>query len=120
VTQLIEVPQAPLPAGEVPPFIVDTGLPWGEIAPAIAFVAFAIVAGLLLLPLVRAWARRIEARGADPAMLEEVSQLRERVHEFDAVSLRVQELEERLDFAERMLVKRDNVALLVREGMIDG
>ena len=64
----------------------------------------AIGAGLLgttLGPIGRAWGRRIEARiGGGGPQSEELAQ---RVADLEACAQRVQELEERVDFAERML-----------------
>lgn len=112
--QVVVAPEAPqLPPPEM---VINTGVAWGEIAPAVAFIAFAIGSVWLLLPIVRAWARRIEGRSHDQAFLEDVSQLRDRVAELDNMSARVHELEERLDFAERMLIQRDNAALPPRQG----
>lgn len=68
------------------------------------FALFGI--GWLLYPLVRAWARRIEGKtGPDPALSQEVARLQERVQELEAHHGRVLELEERLDFAERLLAQ---------------
>ncbi len=104
-------PQPPTPPSlEQFPVIVETGMPWGEIAPAVVLSVLLIGSIFLLLPLVRAWARRIEGKGIDPQVVEELAQMRERVAELDHVSMRVHELEERLDFAERMLLQRDTVA----------
>lgn len=62
---------------------------------------------LLLYPLMRAIARRIEGAGrGDPNLLAEVEGLRARVAELDALQHRLSELEERVDFAERLLAQR--------------
>ncbi len=60
-----------------------------------------ILPGILAIgiPLGKAWARRLEGGSApslDPAMLDELQRLRERVGE----------LEERLDFTERVIAQR--------------
>lgn len=78
-------------------------------APVFVIVAIAIVAGLVLVlfPLMRAIARRIEGRHQlDPAIQEELEELRARVGEVDGLQHRVAELEERVDFTERMLAQR--------------
>lgn len=54
---------------------------------------------------VRAWQRRIDGRQGNPAMLEELEDLRVRVHDLEQVRGRVEELEERMDFSERMLTR---------------
>lgn len=84
--------------------------PW--VAPFFAFVILLIITTVLLYPLIRAWARRIERRGGDPMVAEELAQLRERVAELEQSGAHVAELEERLDFAERLLAQRSDVAQL--------
>lgn len=102
ITQVTEVP-APGP-------IIQGVSPIPEwVAPFLAVVLLIIVGGILLLPLVRAWAKRIEGRGGDPMVGEELAQLRERVAELEHSGARVAELEERVDFAERLLAQRGDV-----------
>jgi hypothetical protein len=75
---------------------------------AIAILSLAgLIAGVIVLwPLVRAWARRIEGRGQpSQETLDEVEQLRQRVAQLEELPHRVAELEERADFAERMLTQ---------------
>jgi hypothetical protein len=72
---------------------------WGAIAGAIALTA-------ILWPIMRALGRRLEGKGAaDPALSAEVEQLHARIGEMDALQARVAEVEERLDFAERLLAQ---------------
>jgi hypothetical protein len=59
--------------------------------------------GWLLRPLVVGLGRRLEHRGLDAGAIAELDDLRAQVRELDGVQHRVAELEERLDFAERML-----------------
>jgi hypothetical protein len=88
--------QTPFPQRQIPEWV-----------PAfLAVMALIAVGALLLYPLVRAWARRIEGRGADPQLQEELLQLRDRVAELEGGQLHMSELEERLDFAERMLAQQ--------------
>jgi hypothetical protein len=82
------------------------------IAPFLAVMLLIVVSGALLLPLVRAWARRIEGRGADADLHADVAHLRERVAELEASDTHMAELEERLDFAERMLAQRNDAPQL--------
>jgi hypothetical protein len=57
--------------------------------------------------------RRHERRlGAAPQVQEELAELRDRVERLEAQASRVPELEERLDFAERMLAKQGQRPLL--------
>ncbi|HEY9384139.1 MAG TPA: hypothetical protein VIP80_11570 [Gemmatimonadales bacterium] len=84
----------------------------------LALVIIAISAGVvfLLKPLVHALARRLEGRGASPALQGEVEALREQVAELDPLRDRVHELEERMEFTERMLAQRREQDLLPRQG----
>ena len=86
------------------------GLPGRDVIPEWVppFLAVAMIVGVaawLIMPLVRAWARRIEGHGADPATEDELMQIRDRVAELEMTAMRMQELEERLDFAERLLAQ---------------
>jgi len=78
---------------------MDPELPW------IIFGSLSMLGlgGWLLRPLVVGLGRRLENRGLDPAALAELDNLRGRVRDLDGVQHRVAELEERLDFAERLL-----------------
>ena len=64
--------------------------------------------GIFFGPVAGAVARRIAARGptgADPR--PEIDELRARVQELEQNQARVLELEERVDFAERLLAQRE-------------
>jgi hypothetical protein len=65
--------------------------------------AYAIVAGLRLgkRSMDQKHERELAALGGGDA--EEIAELRERVQRMEEVGFRVQEIEERLDFAERLL-----------------
>jgi hypothetical protein len=90
-----------------PPF--DPNLFWANGgAPMVVTIVFlALVAiTLILWPIMRAFGRRLEGRGqGDAALRAEVEQLQQRLGEVDHLHHRVAELEERLDFAERMLAR---------------
>jgi hypothetical protein len=61
---------------------------------------------IILWPIMRAFARRLEGKGGgDPALRSEVEQLHARVSELDALHHRVGDLEERVDFTERLLAQ---------------
>ncbi|MEZ0334933.1 MAG: hypothetical protein ACAI18_13060 [Gemmatimonadales bacterium] len=97
-------PQAPLP----PPF--DPNLIWmsdGGPPAIVMIVALSLLAATVILwPVMRALARRLDGKSAaDPALRAEVENLRHRLTEMDTLQLRVSELEERLDFAERLLTR---------------
>jgi hypothetical protein len=76
----------------------------GELAMFLAIGAAAV--GLLFGPIGSAVARRLEGKvAADPGVRDEVEQLHARMGEVDAIQARVAELEERVDFTERMLAQ---------------
>jgi hypothetical protein len=96
----------PLPPG--PPF--DPNLIWmaDNGPPALVAIVFLslIAATIILWPVMRALARRLEGKGAaDVALRTEVDQLHQRLAEVDGLQHRLSELEERLDFAERLLTR---------------
>lgn len=108
--------QVPAPPPSPAPEVFVYGQPPWETMPPQAVVAIAIVAiavaGLVLWPLVRAIARRIEGRGAVKpehlaALEDEISELRTRLGEVEG-GHRILELEERVDFAERLLAERQH------------
>jgi len=83
----------------------------------IALVIIVISAGVvfLLKPLVQAFARRVEGRGAGAALQGEVDALRQQVSDLDPLRDRVHELEERMEFTERLLAQRREQDLLPRQ-----
>lgn len=93
------IPTPPTPP--LPPEVV-VGPP-ALMFPAAAIMVLAIVAGFVLWPMARAWARRIEGKTVDQALLNELDQLRNRVAELEESNHRLLELEERVDFSERLL-----------------
>ncbi len=74
-----------------------------------------ITTGVTLIlrgPLGRAIGRRIEGKYADPGDSIRVTELEHRVAELEGVHTRIGDLEERLDFAERLLARgRDSERL---------
>lgn len=91
--------------------------PWAMMNPAAltltASIFFAVVF-MLTLPLVKAIARRIEGKhpAPDPTLLAEVEDLRIRVAELEQQQGRMHELEERIDFTERLLAQQREQARL--------
>lgn len=111
--------QTPMPAPPAPEaVIVSGGGPnvLEAISICVLAVSFAFLAYKLLMPLVRAFASRIEGRGASPALEQRVSDLQRQLADADSLQHRVAELEERLDFAERLLSQREEPARLPAEG----
>ena len=102
--QVPDIPTPPLPPEAfIPP-------PWVTLPPQVVLlIAVAFIAGctIVLWPLMRAISRRIEGRGpASSALQADMDQLRARIAEVDVLQHRVAELEERLDFAERLLAQK--------------
>jgi Tfp pilus assembly protein PilO len=61
---------------------------------------------IILWPIMRAFGRRLEGKGAaDPALRADVEQLHARLAEMDVLQARISELEERVDFTERLLAQ---------------
>ena len=61
---------------------------------------------IILWPIMRAFGRRLEGRGnTDVALKGEIDHLHARLGEMDSLQSRVLELEERVDFAERLLAQ---------------
>ena len=101
--QAVPIPPTP------PSFPLDPNLIMPRMdSPAIVMVVLLVATActIVLWPLVRALARRLEGRGSvDAALRSELEQMQHRLAEVDALQMRVGELEERLDFAERMLAQ---------------
>jgi Tfp pilus assembly protein PilO len=77
-------------------------------APALVMITLLVMTAvtIVLWPLARALARRLEGRGAvDAALRAELEQLHHRLGEVDVMQGRIAELEERLDFTERLLAQ---------------
>lgn len=71
----------------------------------IGVIAVPLLAVMVVPTLARAIQRRLEAATPDPSVAAEVESLRERVRAAESLERRVAELEERLDFAERLLAR---------------
>jgi hypothetical protein len=85
-----------------------------ELMHSVIVMGGVIVAVLLLGPVGRALARRLDKSGAsDPAGYPELEQLR---GQLEQQGQRIVELEERLDFAERVLSQRRDSAALTEGG----
>ncbi len=80
----------------------------------LVLIAFTIVAIKVFGPLARAWARKLEGKVGDPELRAEVDHLRDQLGEMDGLRTRVQELEERVEFAERLLSQKRDQDLLQR------
>jgi hypothetical protein len=105
---ILQVPAPPAPPPLPDPVFVQTFPPSGppeELFIAIAVMTVTIVAGVLLYPLIRAFARRLEGGAGGGAG---VAQLEGRIAELEH---RLAEAEDRLDFNERLLAQREAIPL---------
>ncbi|MEA2725327.1 MAG: hypothetical protein QOH59_3098 [Gemmatimonadales bacterium] len=114
---ILQVPVPPTPP--TPPFdpnlifMNDGGPPTVVLIVIAALTAITII----LWPIMRAFGRRLEGRGApDSALRAEVEQLHTRLAEMDSLQSRLVELEERVDFTERLLAQTHDA----QKGMIRG
>jgi hypothetical protein len=99
--------QVPAPPPPPEPILVQTvggSGPPEQFFIAITLISIAVVTGMVLYPLFKAFAKRLEGKGGggDAAMLES------RVIELEH---RLAEAEERIDFNERMLAQREAMVL---------
>jgi Tfp pilus assembly protein PilO len=60
---------------------------------------------IILWPIVRAFARRLEGKAGDSGLKAEVEHLQARLGEIEGLQSRIAELEERVDFTERLLAQ---------------
>lgn len=109
---ILQTPAPPLPPPAMDPFIF--GRIQETVVGIVLTIAFVIVAIKVFGPLARAWARKLEGKVGDPELRAEVDQLRDQLGEMDGLRTRVQELEERVEFAERMLSQKRDQDLLQR------
>jgi hypothetical protein len=99
------------PQTPIPPLPPETHVALGgglhDVAVAIMVLALFCTVGLLLWPLVRALARRLESGGGggNAQLQGELEALRERLQQLEQSQARMGELEERVDFAERLLAQ---------------
>jgi hypothetical protein len=106
VTALL--PQQPVPpVPPVPPHEVSVGGSLEGWDAVLLIGTVLVTVAFLLWPLIRAIARRIEAGAAVAEARGELDDLRERVRQLEQSGSRIAELEERVDFAERLLAQQE-------------
>ncbi len=77
-----------------------------DVAVVMVILAMTGAAVFLFRPMVLAWARRIEGKAGNADTTRDLDEVRERLAELEAAQIHVQELEDRVEFAERMLAQR--------------
>jgi hypothetical protein len=75
------------------------------IAAVVLLLGVGLILAALIWPLIRAFARRIEGGAPSPGMQAELDGLRERVRQLEEMQPRMAELEERVDFTERIVAQ---------------
>ena len=93
------MPQLPSPSR--PQVVVEGNLDVWELALILIIVLAAVVA--IAWPFLRSLARRVERPAAEPEVVARLDQLERRLHQVRKLEDRVADLEERLEFAERLL-----------------
>lgn len=100
-------PIPPLPPFEQFPFPPEAIPPWVPFVAALGIV----MTGIILWPLVRALARRIDGKSGDTELRAEIDALHQRVAELEQVEGRLGELENRIEFSERLLTQHREAQL---------
>jgi Tfp pilus assembly protein PilO len=108
--------QTPVPP--MPPMPPMDAMTLGVPGSILFIILVSVVAATVILwPIVRALARRLEGKGTvDAGLKADVEHLHQRLGEVDALQARVGELEERLDFAERLLARTPEAPGQLRRG----
>jgi hypothetical protein len=75
--------------------------------PTVLLIVIAALAAavIILWPIMRALGRRLEGKSGDPALRTDLEQMQTKLGEVDLLQHRVSELEERVDFTERLLAQ---------------
>lgn len=74
-----------------------------NVAIGVVLLTATISTAAVLYPLARAMAKRLEGKTRDDGSRGQIEELTDRVHDLEHQVGRMQELEERVDFAERLL-----------------
>jgi hypothetical protein len=94
------VPPIPPPGSEL-----SIGGSLEGIAAIVLLLGAGLIIAALIWPLARAFAKRIEGGGPTAEMQTELESLRERVRQLEEIAPRMSELEERVDFTERIVAQ---------------
>jgi Tfp pilus assembly protein PilO len=99
-----EPPPVP-PVPQVPGSELSVSGTLEDVAAIVLLLGVGLILAAMLWPLIRAIAKRIEGGSPGAEMQGELDTLRERVQQLEAMQPRMAELEERVDFAERLLTR---------------
>ena len=94
------VPPVPPPGSEL-----SIGGSLEGIAAIVLLLGAGLIIAALIWPLIRALAKRIEGGAPGAEMQAELDSLRERVRQLEDIAPRMSELEERVDFTERIVAQ---------------
>jgi hypothetical protein len=94
------VPPVPPPGSEL-----SIGGSLEGIAAIVLLLGAGLIMAAVIWPLVRAFARRIEGGAPGAEMQAELESLQERVRQLEEMAPRMAELEDRLDFTERVVAQ---------------
>ena len=98
-------PPPPLPPPQGPSSEMFISGTLEDMAAVVLLLGVALILAALIWPLIKAIARRIEGGSASAEVQTELEGLRERVRHLEGMQPRMTELEERVDFAERLLAQ---------------
>jgi hypothetical protein len=90
-------------APPMPPPVIVGGGPPEEVFFALFAMIAVVVAGIVLYPVARALARRLERHQVGEDLRAELDNLHDRLEQLERVETRVLELENRVEFSERLL-----------------
>jgi hypothetical protein len=101
---LQEVPVPPVPP-QVPGSELSVSGSLEDMAAVVLLLGVGLILATLVWPLIKAIARRIEGGAPGAEVRVELEGLRERVRQLEELQPRMLELEERVDFTERIVAK---------------
>jgi hypothetical protein len=110
--QVAPLPPTPAPPAVDPTFMVDRVTEM--VMMTLVLIGVVIIAVKVFGPIARAWARKLEGKVGDPQIHADLDQMRDQLGEVDSLRVRVAELEERIEFTERLLAQRKDQDLLPR------
>jgi hypothetical protein len=102
---LVQEPPAPPVPPQAPSSEVFVSGTLEDMAAVVLLLGVGLILAALVWPLIKAIARRIEGGAPAAEVQAELESLRERVRQLEEMPRRMVELEERIDFTERVLAQ---------------